>query len=81
LSGQGDIRNGGGVLSGTGRDIYRPTYLGLQVFWVLAAVLVLITHSILYASERLDPPLSIEGLVQPVEIFFIISGSSWFILR
>jgi hypothetical protein len=44
-----------GLLSGKrGQMARRPTYLGLQVLRVMAAVLVLITHSGFYASERLD---------------------------
>jgi exopolysaccharide production protein ExoZ len=53
----------------------RPTFLGLQVLRVMAAVLVLITHSGFYASERLDRSFRYwqTGAVG-VELFFVISG-------
>src|SRR5579859_992984 len=53
----------------------RPTYLGLQVLRVMAAVLVLITHSGFYASERLDHSYKFwETGAAGVDLFFVISG-------
>jgi len=53
----------------------RPTYLGLQVLRVMAAVLVLITHSGFYASERLDRSYKYwETGAAGVDLFFVISG-------
>jgi exopolysaccharide production protein ExoZ len=53
----------------------RPTYLGLQVLRVMAAVLVLITHSGFYASERLDRSFKYwETGAAGVDLFFVISG-------
>ena len=53
----------------------RPTYLGLQVLRVMAAVLVLITHSGFYASERLDRTFKYwETGAAGVDLFFVISG-------
>ena len=52
-----------------------PTYLGLQVLRVMAAVLVLITHSGFYASERLDRSFKYwETGAAGVDLFFVISG-------
>ncbi len=52
-----------------------PTYLGLQVLRVMAAVLVLITHSGFYASERLDSSFKYwETGAAGVDLFFVISG-------
>jgi exopolysaccharide production protein ExoZ len=53
----------------------RPTYLGLQVLRVMAAVLVLITHSGFYASERLDRSFQYwKTGAAGVDLFFVISG-------
>jgi exopolysaccharide production protein ExoZ len=53
----------------------RPTYLGLQVLRVMAALLVLITHSGFYASERLDTSFKYWGTgAAGVDLFFVISG-------
>ncbi len=53
----------------------RPTYLGLQVLRVMAAVLVLITHSGFYVSERLDHSFKYwETGAAGVDLFFVISG-------
>ena len=53
----------------------RPTYLGLQVLRIMAAVLVLITHSGFYASERLDRSFKYWGTgAAGVDLFFVISG-------
>jgi exopolysaccharide production protein ExoZ len=53
----------------------RPTYLGLQALRVLAAVLVLITHSGFYASERLNRSFRYwETGAAGVDLFFVISG-------
>jgi exopolysaccharide production protein ExoZ len=53
----------------------RPTYLGLQVLRVMAAVLVLITHSGFYASERLDRSFKYWATgAAGVDLFFVISG-------
>jgi len=50
-------------------------FQGLQVLRVFAAVLVLVTHSTLYVSERLAPgfPLWSQG-ARGVDVFFVISG-------
>jgi exopolysaccharide production protein ExoZ len=54
---------------------HRPTHLRLQVLGVLAAVLVLITHSGFYASERLDHSFKYRGTgAARVDLFFVISG-------
>jgi exopolysaccharide production protein ExoZ len=53
----------------------RPTYLGLQVLRVMAAVLVLITHSGFYVSERLDHSFKYWRTgAAGVDLFFVISG-------
>src|SRR5271156_3493356 len=64
------------LLSGKwGHMSRRPTYLGLQVLRVMAAVLVLITHSGFYASERLDRSFTYwETGAAGVDLFFVISG-------
>lgn len=55
--------------------VRRPTYLGLQVLRVMAAVLVLITHSGFYAWERLDRSFKYWGTgAAGVDLFFVISG-------
>jgi exopolysaccharide production protein ExoZ len=52
-----------------------PTYLGLQALRIIAAVLVLITHSGFYASERLDRSFKYWGTgAAGVDLFFVISG-------
>ena len=52
-----------------------PRYLGLQVLRIVAACLVLLTHSTFYVSERLDKhfPVWNRGTTG-VDIFFVISG-------
>jgi exopolysaccharide production protein ExoZ len=53
----------------------RPIYLGLQVLRAMAAVLVLITHSGFYASERLDRSFTYwKTGAAGVDLFFVISG-------
>jgi exopolysaccharide production protein ExoZ len=53
----------------------RSTYLGLQVLRVMAAVLVLITHSGFYVSERLAPSFTYWRTgAAGVDLFFVISG-------
>ena len=53
----------------------RPTYLGLQVLRVMAAVLVLITHSGFYVSERLSRSFTYwKTGAAGVDLFFVISG-------
>ena len=55
--------------------VRRPTYLGVQVFRVVAALLVLITHSGFYVSERLDRSFKYwETGAAGVDLFFVISG-------
>lgn len=53
----------------------RPTFEGVQVLRVIAALLVVITHSSFYTHERLNPEMQIwrTGAIG-VDIFFIISG-------
>lgn len=50
-------------------------YESVQALRFVAALLVVITHSMFYASERLDPGLEVwRGGTVGVDIFFVISG-------
>jgi peptidoglycan/LPS O-acetylase OafA/YrhL len=50
-------------------------YRGIQVLRLVAAALVVVTHSTLYAHERLDRSSPVwQGGVIGVDIFFVISG-------
>jgi peptidoglycan/LPS O-acetylase OafA/YrhL len=50
-------------------------YQGLQILRIVAACMVLLTHSTFYASERLDRHFGIWGKgASGVDIFFVLSG-------
>jgi len=50
-------------------------YDGLQVLRITAALMVVVTHSTLYASERLDRHFGVwERGATGVDIFFVLSG-------
>lgn len=57
------------------RSTVRQTFEGIQVLRVVAALLVVVTHSTFYTHERLnsDMPIWLTGAIG-VDIFFIISG-------
>ena len=57
------------------RSTVRQTFEGIQVLRVVAALLVVVTHSTFYTHERLnsDMPIWLTGAMG-VDIFFIISG-------
>jgi exopolysaccharide production protein ExoZ len=57
------------------RDTRSPKVLGIQALRIVAAFLVLVTHSTYYAFERLDKGVSVwERGTRGVDIFFVISG-------
>jgi hypothetical protein len=50
-------------------------YAGLQVLRIIAAFMVLVMHSMFFASERLKPGFHIWGPgATGVDIFFVLSG-------
>lgn len=59
-----------------GKKMPQPeVYLGVQALRFVAALMVVVTHSTLYVSERLNPSLGVWGAgASGVEIFFVISG-------
>jgi exopolysaccharide production protein ExoZ len=53
----------------------RVRYQGIQALRFLAAMMVVLTHSTLYVSERLDPEFAVWATgARGVDIFFVISG-------
>ncbi|WP_159096381.1 acyltransferase [Miniimonas sp. S16] len=57
-------------------QVVRPrNYLGIQALRFVAAALVVVTHSTLYASDRLEPEMPVwQAGTVGVDIFFVISG-------
>jgi exopolysaccharide production protein ExoZ len=52
-----------------------PKFLGIQALRIVAACLVVVTHSTFYAAERLDRNISVwHRGTRGVDIFFVISG-------